>query len=59
MRIAEYRNGKMVYRDATTEENAEFERMQSEMPEPEATPEDRIEAQLLYTAAMTDTLLEV
>lgn len=38
---------------------AEFERMQSEMPKPEATPEDRIEAQLLYTAAMTDTLLEV
>ena len=30
----------------------------SEVPEPEATAEDRIEAQVMYTAVMTDTLLE-
>lgn len=42
MRIAEYRNGKTVYRDATPEEVAEFEHMQAELPEPEPTPEERI-----------------
>lgn len=46
----------LVYRDMTEEEIAEIEQMQSE--EPEATAEDRIEAQLMYTALMTDTLLE-
>lgn len=49
----------MVYRDAIPEEIAEFERQQAEMPEPEPTPEERMEAQVLYTALMTDTLLEV
>ncbi len=48
----------LVYRDMTEEELAEIERMQSEVPEPEATAEDRIEAQVMYTALMTDTLLE-
>ena len=33
----------MVYRDATTEEIAEFERQQAEIPEPEATPEERLD----------------
>ena len=42
MRIAECRNGKTVYRDATAEEIAEFERQQAEMPEPEPTPEERL-----------------
>lgn len=49
----------IVYRDATTEEIEEIERQQEEVPEPEPTPEERIEAQVLYTALMTDTLLEV
>ena len=49
----------MVYRDATPEEIAEIERQKAEMPEPEPTPEERMEAQVLYTALMTDTLLEV
>ena len=31
-----------VYRDATPEEEAEFERMKSEMPEPEMTTEERL-----------------
>lgn len=48
----------LVYRDMTPEELAEIEQMQSEAPEPEATAEDRIEAQVMYTALMTDTLLE-
>ena len=32
----------MVYRDATPEEIAEFERQQAEMQEPEPTPEERL-----------------
>ena len=48
----------LVYRDMTAEELAEIEQMQSEVPEPEATAEDRIEAQVMYTALMTDTSLE-
>lgn len=34
----------MVYRDATPEEEAEFERQNEEMPEPEPTPEERLDA---------------
>lgn len=52
--IMESRNVEM-----TPEEIAEFERQHAEMPEPEPTPEERMEAQVLYTALMTDTLLEV
>lgn len=48
----------LVYREMTEEEIAEIEQMQSEVPEPEATAEDRIEAQVMYTAVMTNTLLE-
>lgn len=48
----------LVYRNMTAEELAEIEQMQSEVPEPEATAEDRIEAQVMYTALITDTLLE-
>ena len=43
-------------RDMTPEE---IERQAAEMPDPEPTPEERMEAQVLYTALMTDTLLEV
>ena len=42
MRIAEYKDGKMIYRDATPEEVSEFERQQAEAPEPEPTPEERL-----------------
>ena len=59
MRIAEYKDRKMCYRDATPEEISEFDRQQAEMLEPEPSPEERMEAQVLYTALMTDTLLEV
>lgn len=34
----------MVYRDATPEEIAEFERQQAELPEPELSPEERLDA---------------
>lgn len=34
----------MVNRDATPEEISEFERQQAEMPEPEPTPEERLDA---------------
>lgn len=33
----------MVYRDATPEEIAEFERQQAELPPPEPTPEERLD----------------
>ena len=49
----------MVYRDATPEEIEEFEHQQTEMHVPEPSTEERLEAQVLYTALMTDTLLEV
>ena len=48
----------MVYRDMTPEEIAEMERLQKEMPEEQPTQQDHIEAQVMYTALMTDTLLE-
>lgn len=48
-----YPNG----RDMTPEEEAEYNNsIQNVVQEP--TQEDRIEAQVLYTALMTDTLLE-
>ena len=47
----------MVYRDMTPEEEAEYNNSIPNIPQ-EPTQEDRIEAQALYTALMTDTLLE-
>ena len=47
----------MVYRDMTPEEIAELEKIQTELPEEQPTQQDRIEAQVMYTALMTDTLL--
>ena len=44
MRIAEYKETGIVYRDATPEEIAEFERQKAEMPELEPTPEERLDA---------------
>lgn len=48
----------MVYRDMTSEEIAELAKIQTELPEEQPTQQDRIEAQVMYTALMTDTLLE-
>lgn len=48
----------MVYRDMTPDEEAEYKRQQEIIPPEEPTPLDRIEAQAMYTALMTDTLIE-
>lgn len=53
MRTAEYKNGKLIYRDMTEEEKSR-DVITREQP----TQEDKIEAQVMYTALMTDTLLE-
>lgn len=43
MRIAEFEKTGMVYRDATQEEIAEFERHQAEMQEQEPSPDERLD----------------
>ena len=48
----------MVYRDMTPEEISELEKIQTGLPEEQPTQQDCIEAQVMYTALMTDTLLE-
>ena len=45
----------MVYRDATPEEEAEFERQREEMPEPEPTAEERLDKLEPRTDALEDT----
>ena len=57
MRIAEYKNGLITYRDATPEEITETEKLNHEIPPEEPSQIDRIEAQTLYTALMTDTMI--
>ena len=42
MRVAEYKGGNIIYRDATLEEIAEMEAQQAEMSAPEPTPEERL-----------------
>lgn len=48
----------MVYRDMTEEEIAEMQKQQEQLPAEEPSQLDRIEAQTMYTALMTDTLIE-
>ena len=48
----------MVYRNMTEEEIAEIQKQQEEVPQEEPSQLDRIEAQAMYTALMTDTLIE-
>lgn len=45
----------MVYRDATPEEEAEFERQKAEIPEPEPTAEERLNKLEPRTDALEDT----
>lgn len=54
MRIAKSSKNGMVYRDATPEEIAEFERQQAEIPAAEPTQEDRLAA---LEAANNDMIL--
>ena len=60
--ISEYKtvDGEMkfVNREMTAEEEAELEALQETEPTPQPTRQDRLEAQVLYTALMTDTLIE-
>lgn len=58
MRIAEYKDGNIIYRDATPYEIAEIQKQQEQIPSEEPSQLDRIEAQTMYTALMTDTLIE-
>ena len=53
--MRKYING--TYRDMTPEEIAELEKMQSEMPEPEPTPEERIKQLEEQLKAVTTILL--
>ena len=43
MRIAEYTETEIIYRDATPEEIAEIERQQAELPEHEMTTDERLD----------------
>ena len=49
---------RMVYRNMTEEEIAEIQKQQEEVPQEQPSQFDRIEAQVMYTALMTDTLIE-
>ena len=49
----------MVYRDATPEEIAEFERQRAEMPEPEPTPEERLAELEAQNQMLTQCLIEM
>ena len=44
MKVAEYKDGKTIYRDMTSEEIAELEAIQAQMPKPAPTPEERLDA---------------
>ena len=59
MRIAEYKDSKMCYRDATTEEIAEFERQQALMPAPEPSPEERLAELEAQNQMLTECLMEM
>lgn len=48
-------NDNGVYRDATPEEEAEFESQKAEMPEPEPTAEERLNKLEPRTAALETT----
>lgn len=58
MKIVEYQQKKGVYRDMTEEEEEELRRLAAETLPAMPTQLDRIEAQVLWTALMTDTFLE-
>lgn len=42
MKIITWKNGAKIERDMTADELAELEKQQSEAPEPEPTPEERL-----------------
>lgn len=52
--MKKYENG--IYRDMTANEIAEFEKLATEMPAPEPTPEERIAALEKDNAELRDAL---
>lgn len=52
--MKKYENG--IFRDMTAEEVAEFEKLATEMPAPELTPEERIAALEKDNAELRDAL---
>lgn len=52
--MKKYENG--IYRDMTAEEVAELEKLATEMPAPEPTPEERIAALEQDNAELRDAL---
>ena len=44
MKAVEFTGGKLLYRDMTEDEQSEVACQQAEMPEPEPTPEERLDA---------------
>lgn len=59
MRIAEYKDGNIIYRDATPDEIAETERQQAELPKPEPTPEERMAELEAQNQMLTQCLMEM
>ena len=57
-RIREVPARRMKYRERKSEELTALEKNETKITEGQATQQDRIEAQVMYTALMTDTLLE-
>ena len=55
MKVVEYKDGKTNYRVMTPEEVAELEAMQTEMPEPQPAPEQRLDV----LEPTTDDLVEI
>ena len=59
MRIAEFKNGVITYRDMTQEEIEEFERQQAEITEPEPSTEERLEDLKAQNQMLTQCLMEM
>lgn len=54
MRIAEFIEGKIIYRDANPDEIAEFERQMTEMPDIEPTVEEQLADLSDYVDCLTE-----
>ena len=59
MRIAEYKQASVVYRDATPEEIAEMERQRAEMPAPEPSQEERLAELEAQNQMLTQCLMDM
>ena len=59
MKIAKYRSGNIIYRDATPEEIEEFAHQHAELPEPEPSPEERLAELEAQNQMLTQCLMEM